>query len=33
MPDNGWPRPDLEIQQQAFDQVDEFLKRLGYLDK
>ncbi len=32
MPDNGWPRPDQEIQQQAFDQVDNFLTRLGYLE-
>lgn len=33
MPDNGWPRPDQEIQQQAFDQVDVFLKRLGFIEK
>ncbi len=31
MPDNGWPRPDQEIQQQAFDQVDDFLKNLGFM--
>ncbi len=32
MPDNRWPRPDQEIQQQAFDQVDEFLERLGFME-
>ena len=31
MPDNGWPKPDQEIQKQAFDQVDDFLKRLGFM--
>jgi len=31
MRDDGWPRPDPHVQQEAYDQADKFLKRLGYL--
>ena len=29
-PDNGWPKPDKEISEKAFNEVDLFLKRLSY---
>lgn len=31
MRDDGWPRPDPHIQQEAFEQADEFLKKRGYM--
>ncbi len=30
-PDNGYPNPDPEIQQAAFEKADEFLRKLGYI--
>lgn len=33
LPDNGWPKPDKEISKKAFNQVDIFLKELGYIKK
>ncbi len=33
MPDNGQPYPDKEIQKKAFEKVDEFLTKFGYIDK
>jgi acetyl esterase/lipase len=31
LPDNGWPKPDKEVSEKAFSQVDLFLKGLGYI--
>lgn len=31
LPDNGWPKPDKEVSEKAFNQVDLFLKGLGYI--
>ena len=31
LPDNGWPKPDKEVSKKAFNQVDLFLKGLGYI--
>jgi acetyl esterase len=31
LPDNGWPRPDPEVQKKAFKQIDVFLQEQGYL--
>jgi acetyl esterase/lipase len=33
MPDNRQPHPDKEIQKKAFEKVDEFLTKFGYIDK
>jgi acetyl esterase len=32
LPDDGWPKPDKEIKKKAFNEVDLFLRRLGYID-
>ena len=29
-PDNGWPKPDKEVSKKAFNDIDLFLKQLGY---
>lgn len=31
LPDNGWPKPDQEVSEKAFSQIDFFLKGLGYI--
>jgi acetyl esterase/lipase len=31
LPDNGWPKPDKEVSEKAFSQVDAFLKKHGYI--
>jgi len=32
LPDNGWPKPDKEVQEKVFDQIDLFLKTQGYIN-
>ena len=32
LPDNGWPKPDKEVQEKAYAQIDLFLKAQGYID-
>jgi len=31
-PDDGWPDPDKKIQAQVYEEIDLFLKKLGYID-
>jgi acetyl esterase len=31
--DNGWPRPDKEVQKQANEKADDFLKKFRFINK